>query len=50
MRDGGQLYLKIILGQATPEEIASYDDLKAKIADAVADIAIVEQMIDDGHV
>lgn len=45
----GQLYLKIVKGEATIFEEAMYDSMKAKLADQIIDLAIIDQMIDEGH-
>jgi hypothetical protein len=45
----GHLYKKIITGQANPIEVKMYDSMKLKLADMMAELAIVDQMIADGH-
>ena len=45
----GQLYKKLITGQANPVEASMYDSMKLKLADMIAELAIVDQMIVDGH-
>ena len=45
----GALYLKMVTCQATPTEMSIYDSAKSKLADMMSEIAIVEQMIADGH-
>lgn len=45
----GQLYKWIIIGQASAEQAQQYDSMKLKLADMMAEIAIVDQMIEDGN-
>lgn len=45
----GHLYKQIITGQANPIEVKMYDSMKLKLADMLSEIAIVDQMIADGH-
>lgn len=45
----GSLYKKIIVGQAGPIEEKMYDSMKLKLADMMAELAIVDQLIADGH-
>ena len=46
----GALYLKIVMGDATPTERGIYEGLKSTLADTMTDLAIVDQMIKDGQV
>jgi hypothetical protein len=45
----GSLYLKIATGEAGPIEHKMYDSMKLKLADMMSELAIVDQMIVDGH-
>ena len=45
----GALYKKIILEQAEPVEARMYDSMKSELAGMIAELAIVDQMIADGH-
>lgn len=45
----GSLYYKIVMGTAGPIESKMYDSMKLKLTDMIAEIAIVDQMITDGH-
>lgn len=45
----GILYLKIIKNEADLFEKDRYDAMKAKLSDDIADLAIIKQMILDGH-
>jgi hypothetical protein len=45
----GLLYKTIITGRANMVEGQMYDSMKLKLADMIAELAIVDQMIVDGH-
>jgi len=45
----GQLYRNIILEQVDAIESKMYDSMKLKLMDMIAELAIVDQMIADGH-
>ena len=45
----GQLYQNIVLGRIDANEGKMYDSMKLKLMDMIAEIAIVDQMIADGH-
>ena len=45
----GQLYKKIVFGNADMVEGQMYESMKLKLTDMIAEIAIVDQMILDGH-
>lgn len=44
----GQLYKKIVTGQSSGVEQSMYESMKLKLADMTAELAIVEQLIEDG--
>jgi hypothetical protein len=43
----GALYLCIVKGETGWDK--TYDDMKAKLADKMTELMIVDQMINDGH-
>jgi hypothetical protein len=45
----GQLYIKIVRGEADAVEVQMYDSMKLKLADMMSELTIVDQMIADGH-
>ena len=45
----GHLYLKMVMSETTAAEKLAYETMRAELTDIIADIAIVEQMISDGH-
>ncbi len=45
----GQLYLKMVKGNTEWLDQKMYDSMKLKLADMMSDLAIVDQMIADGH-
>ena len=46
----GQMYRAIVLDRSADyNQVKMYDGMKAKLSDLMADLAIVEQMIADGH-
>ena len=45
----GALYKKIILEQAEPDEARMYDSMKSELASMMTELAVVDQMIADGH-
>ena len=45
----GQLYLKVVMGNADMIETQMYDSMKMKLADMLSELAIVDQMIADGN-
>jgi hypothetical protein len=45
----GQLYKKMVFGNADMVEAKMYDSMKLKLTDMVMELAIVDQMILDGH-
>lgn len=44
----GQIYKNIVTGQSSGVEQSMYDSMKLKLADMIADLAIVDQLIADG--
>ena len=45
----GQLYLRIVTGQADANDNRIYANLKEQLSDKLADLTIINQMIQDGH-
>jgi hypothetical protein len=45
----GELYKKIVFGTADMIETKMYDSMKLKLTDMTMELAIVDQMILDGH-
>lgn len=45
----GALYKKIIMDQAGPVEAKMYDSMKSELASMMTELAVVDQMIADGH-
>jgi hypothetical protein len=47
--DCGQLYLMIVKNQYVPGDKTRYDTMRSLLTDMIIDIAVVDQMIADGH-
>jgi hypothetical protein len=47
--DCGQLYLKIAKNQHIPGDQTRYDTMRSLLTDMMVDLAVVDQMIADGH-
>lgn len=45
----GLLYKTIVTGRATDHEHQMYDSMKMRLMDSIAELAVVDQMIADGH-
>lgn len=45
----GQLYKRIVTGQADLNDSKMYDSMKATLSDMISELMIIEQMIQDGH-
>ena len=45
----GQLYKRIAMGQSDLNDSKTYESMKMALADLMADLAIIDQMIEDGH-
>jgi hypothetical protein len=45
----GQLYKRMVTGQADLNEGKMYESMKATLSDMMSELMIIEQMIQDGH-
>lgn len=45
----GSLYLKIVKGQGNCDDQYNYDGAKDRLMEMITELAIVDQMIADGH-
>lgn len=45
----GALYKKLMLNQAEPNEHKMYEGMRSQLADMMADLDIINHMIENGH-